>query len=321
MTISPFEELKKYHQPELERVYVHLFKMVENHVTIIQDLGEHVFGTEGKRLRPLLVLACSKLFKDNIPEESIFLSAAVECIHTATLVHDDVLDNSDLRRGHPTAKALWGNSCSILVGDYLFSKAFEYMVACHNMDVLSMLSKASSKICEGEVKQMQITKEMILNKYDYFNVIDLKTASLFESACKAGSMIVNANQTYVNALGQFGLNLGRAFQIIDDILDYKGSKDSTGKKPGNDYMEGKITLPIIELIERDWLFKEIFQDEKKAEFKTIQEAMEQYNIFDICYAKAQEYTQQALLALDIISDHPVLDILKKLPLYLQNRMF
>ncbi|CAO5682688.1 MAG: All-trans-nonaprenyl-diphosphate synthase (geranyl-diphosphate specific) [Holosporales bacterium] len=321
MTKSPFEELKRYHEKEISQVVNLLMLMVQNHVSMIQNVGEHVFGTGGKKIRPLLVLACSKIFKNDLPEASIFLSAAVECIHTATLVHDDVLDDSDLRRGHPTAKALWGNSCSILVGDYLFSKAFEYMVASKNIAVLEMLSKASSKICEGEVKQMVVTRQMSLSTSDYFDVIDLKTASLFESACKAGAMIVNADNTFVKALGAFGINLGRSFQIIDDILDYAGAKDTTGKQPGNDYLEGKITLPIIELIKKDSSFKDVFQDENKNQFLNIQHAMAQNKIFDICYEAANAHTHNALQSLTILKDHPVVDILKKLAIHLQQRSF
>jgi octaprenyl-diphosphate synthase len=317
--MNPIEQLKEMHIAELQAVDRVLLDSLKNSLQIIEILGEHIFNAGGKRIRPLLVLVCSKLFKDDISQGAISLSAAVECIHTATLVHDDVLDDADVRRGIPTAKSLWGNTCSILVGDFLFAKAFEFMVASKNIDILSMLSKSSTKICQGEVKQLFITNNAITDKKEYLDVIDLKTGTLFESACRAGAMISDADSIFVDALGDFGLNLGRSFQIIDDILDYVGCEDSSGKSIGNDYEERKMTLPIIELIDLMPHLKDVFLDGKKNHFDFIKQEMIKNNIIDKCYQQADYFAQCALNALSVLPDHPISSLLKELPNCLQRR--
>ncbi|CAO4845150.1 MAG: Octaprenyl diphosphate synthase [Holosporales bacterium] len=319
--MKPLEKLLQIHQSELESVHQKLLKALENPVEIIPALGKHILHAGGKKLRPLLTLACAKVFQENISDGAIALAAAVECIHTATLIHDDVLDESELRRGVPTANSLWGNSCSILVGDFLFAKAFELMTSCQNMEILKLLSTTSTKICQGEVKQLVMTNDIDAVLDDYFDVIDLKTGALFESACASGAMASGAGSTDVDAFRHFGLNLGRAFQIVDDILDYAKPQQELGKNPGDDYREGKITLPILLLILKDPTFKNVFQDDAKIYFDPLKDAMLEHNIFYECYTYVDLYSKRACMALHNYEKTPLVQCLLDLTIDLQQRNF
>lgn len=281
--MNVIEQMKEFHRSDLIKVQKELDSILHSPIQVIEDLGRHIFHAGGKRLRPILTLTCAKNFQNEVPHEVICIAAAVECIHTATLVHDDVLDESKLRRGVKTANAIWGNTCSILVGDFLFAKAFELMVRSNDLSVLTMLSSASSKICQGEVKQMLMTDDINALKEDYFDVVDQKTGALFSSACKAGAMLAGASKEDVLLIEEYGFHLGRAFQIVDDIFDYDQSCESIGKNPGDDYKEGKITLPVLELFQKMPQAKKIFEDEKKEQFAVIKNLMEEHHVFSDCY--------------------------------------
>lgn len=290
-------QLHKCLSKDLKEVDRTLKASMETSVPIIKTLGTHILNAGGKRLRPLLTLASAKLFTPHLPIEIIYLASAVELIHTATLIHDDVLDESELRRGVKTANSLWGNSCSILVGDFLFARSFELMVKCQDFNILTTLSQTSGLICQGEVKQLTLLHNTETSTTDYFDVIKLKTASLFKTACFAGAKIAGATIADANTLGRFGENLGIAFQIIDDILDYAQHADQMGKQPGDDYQEGKMSLPIIELFKVRPDLKLIFLDTHKTHFNILKQEMLNHDIFNVCYQQAQIFTTNAIQTL------------------------
>jgi octaprenyl-diphosphate synthase len=209
---------------------------------LIKEISNHLIAAGGKRIRPVLLLLSANLFSN---KEVHNLAAAVELIHSATLLHDDVVDNSQIRRGKKTANAIWDNKSSILVGDYLFSIAFQLMVRSGNLQVLDLLSKASSIMADGEVMQLENSSNIAISKEKYLEIIFGKTAVLFSAACKSAALASNASSLEAEALSEFGKNLGIIFQIVDDILDYFSKENILGKDLGNDFFEGKVTLPII----------------------------------------------------------------------------
>jgi octaprenyl-diphosphate synthase len=229
---------------ELRLVNERIVQSMQSPVALIPQLAGHIVAAGGKRLRPLLTLAAAKLAGYR-GDRHIGLAACVEFIHTATLLHDDVVDESDLRRGLATANALWGNKASVLVGDFLFSRAFQIMVADGSLRVLEILSGASAIIAEGEVLQLQTSNDTATSEQAYLDVIRSKTAALFAAACRIGAVIGGRPKVEEEALESFGLNLGIAFQLIDDVLDYSARQAELGKTIGDDFREGKITLPVI----------------------------------------------------------------------------
>jgi octaprenyl-diphosphate synthase len=218
-------------------------------VPLIPDLARHLVDSGGKRLRPLLTIAAARL-NGYAGAEHVKLAAAVEFIHTATLLHDDVVDVSALRRGKIAANVVWGNKSSVLVGDFLFSRAFQLMVEAERVDVLGVLANASAVIAEGEVLQLRSANNLATTTEDYLRVITAKTAALFSAAAEAGAMISDASRDYAAALRGYGHDLGIAFQLVDDALDYSGRQAQMGKSVGDDFREAKVTLPVILAYER-----------------------------------------------------------------------
>ena len=229
---------------DLGRVNQLILKRMDSHVALIPQLAGHIIAAGGKRLRPTLTLASARLcgYKG---ERHVALAACVEFIHTATLLHDDVVDESDLRRGLATANNVWGNKASVLVGDFLFARAFQLMVEDGSLEVLDILSDASAQIAEGEVAQLTTANNTETSESAYLEVIRGKTATLFAAACRVGSVVAGRPQAQEEALDSYGLNLGIAFQLVDDALDYSASQAELGKAVGDDFREGKITLPIV----------------------------------------------------------------------------
>ena len=217
---------------------------LHSEVSLINTIGEHIINGGGKRLRPALVLLASGMF-GSIQAQHHQLAAIVEFIHTATLLHDDVVDESALRRGNSTANHLFGNAASVLVGDFLYSRAFQMMVKLQNMRVMQILSETTNVIAEGEVLQLLNIHNADVTEQKYLKVIQFKTAKLFEAATRLGAVINNANITDENALAQYGMRLGTAFQLIDDVLDLSGDVNQIGKNLGDDLAEGKPTLPLL----------------------------------------------------------------------------
>lgn len=217
---------------------------LHSEVTLVNQIAEYIINSGGKRLRPMLVLLSAGLF-GNIQPQHHQLAAVVEFIHTATLLHDDVVDESSKRRGQSTANALFGNAASVLVGDFVYSRAFQMMVAVQNMRVMEVLSNATNVIAEGEVLQLLNVHNADITDDDYLQVIHYKTAKLFEAATRLGAIISNANTQDEVALTSYGMHLGTAFQLVDDILDYNGDSEAIGKNLGDDLAEGKPTLPLL----------------------------------------------------------------------------
>ena len=224
-------------------------RMASRSAPRIPEVTAHLVEAGGKRLRPLLTLAAARML-DYEGGHHVRLAATVEFIHTATLLHDDVVDESRQRRGRPTANLLWDNQSSVLVGDYLYARAFELMVETGSLTVLGILSHASAQIAEGEVLQLTASRDLATSEAIYLEVVRGKTAALFAAACEAGGVIAGAPEAQVRALATYGDALGVAFQIADDLLDYAGAPSATGKDAGDDFREGKLTLPLIKAVAR-----------------------------------------------------------------------
>lgn len=242
--VNPIERLAALVDADRQETDKLIHLRLLSDVALIPELSAHLVDSGGKRLRPLITLAAAQMYG---AQESahIKLAAAVEFIHTATLLHDDVVDESALRRGNPSANRIWGNKPSVLVGDFLFSRAFQLMVEAGSLSVLGILSNASAIISEGEVMQLRVTRNLATTETDYLAVISAKTAALFSAAAESGAMIAGAHENDYRALATYGRDLGIAFQLVDDALDYSGRQAVMGKAVGDDFRESKVTLPVI----------------------------------------------------------------------------
>lgn len=249
---------------DFEQVNRVIFSRLTSSVPLVEKIGEYIVSSGGKRLRPLLVLLCSRAL-DQSGEDPLKLAAIIEFLHTATLLHDDVVDTSELRRGRATANARWGNAPSVLVGDFLYSRAFQMMVEINRMPIMSVLSEATAIIAEGEVLQLANCRNPDLTEAQYMQVIHNKTAMLFQAASHSAALLADAEAGVETALRDYGLHLGLAFQLVDDVLDYSGDSAAMGKNVGDDLAEGKTTLPLIHAMaqgsntERDLIRKAIRQ--------------------------------------------------------------
>jgi|TARA_B110000908_G_scaffold169141_1_gene225611 octaprenyl-diphosphate synthase len=285
-----------------------IIEHLSSQVPMVEKIGQYIIESGGKRLRPLLVLLSARACGYQ-QQQHITLAAVVEFIHTATLLHDDVVDTSDLRRGKPTANNKWGNSSSVLVGDFLYSRAFQMLVSIGNIDVMGTLSNATNVIAEGEVLQLLNAKNPDVSEADYLHVILGKTAMLFEAASQTGAQMAQASSEQTEALRRFGRHLGVAFQLIDDLMDYTGDQTSMGKNVGDDLAEGKPTLPLIHAMahaaddERKLIRKAIRQGSCD-EIDKIQSILIRCGSLDYTRARATQETQDALDCLNIVNDSP-----------------
>jgi len=301
-------------------------RMASEHAPRIPEVTAHLVDAGGKRLRPMLTLAAAHLCGYGGPYH-IHLAATVEFIHTATLLHDDVVDESAQRRGRPTANLLWDNKSSVLVGDYLFARSFQLMTETGNMRVLAILSNASATIAEGEVLQLTAAQNLATDESIYLKVVRGKTAALFSAATEVGGVIAGAPDTAVKALFDYGDALGIAFQIVDDLLDYQGDSSATGKNIGDDFRERKLTLPVIKAVAKA-------DDEEHAFWKRTIEKGRQEN-GDLEHAltllrkhgtlnetrnDAIRWAERAKSALDALPDHDVRDMLRDLADYVVARI-
>ena len=234
-------------------------------VPLLNRITHYVVKRKGKQMRPMFVFLTAKIISSNekINEKVYRAASIIELIHTATLIHDDVVDSSDKRRGFFSLNALWKNKIAVLVGDFLYSRAFEIMVEPNSMEIMNILSKATNQISEGEVLQLLNIKNANVTQAEYFKVIERKTACLFKAACQIAGILSSADQKVINAMGSFGMHLGNAFQIIDDTLDYESDSNIIGKEIGDDLSEGKVTLRMIYALEKT----------KKAENKILKDAI------------------------------------------------
>ena len=297
-------------------------------VELVQKMTEYHIETGGKRLRALLTLGTAKLCGYSKGSRDINLAACVELIHSATLMHDDVIDEGVLRRGKETLNKIWSNHSSVLIGDYLLSRCFEMMVEDGNLEVLKLLSSTSSKIAQGEVLQLQHKGEVDMLEETYLKIISAKTAELFAAATKVGAILADANDKEKDALEFYGRNLGLTFQIADDTLDYNSELKLFGKKIGQDFFEGKITLPIILLFQKLDLnekknLNEMFNKEirNRNDFDVIISFIKKYKIIKECYQKAQHYINLASNSLTVFKDSKEKDILKSLTSFSLARNF
>lgn len=298
---------------------------MQSEVPVIPALADHLIAAGGKRLRPLLCVAAARLCgSDNDNHHK--LSAAVEFIHTATLLHDDVVDSSQLRRGKVAAHLIWGAPSSVLVGDFLFARAFELMVETGSLRALDILSKASAVITQGEVLQLMKAFDLNLSQADYIDIISAKTAALFSAASESGAVAANAPDAKVKALHDYGLNLGLAFQIQDDVLDYQSSADALGKNAGDDFAEGKSTLPLILAMRATRATDTAFwertigqREQKPGDFQHAQALMKSSGALDAAQAVARGYAEKAVVALSLFESGPWRAALESLALYSVER--
>ncbi|EQB13051.1 farnesyltranstransferase [Sphingobium lactosutens DS20] len=228
----------------MNQVNAVILDRMQSRIPLIPELAGHLIAGGGKRLRPMLTLACADLV-GYAGARHYKLAAAVEFIHTATLLHDDVVDGSGMRRGRKTANIIWGNSASVLVGDFLFSRSFELMVEAESLKVLKILSGASAVIAEGEVNQLTAQRKIDTSEEQYLDIIGAKTAALFAAACRISAVVADRSEAEEQALDVYGRNLGIAFQLIDDAIDYESDEATMGKDAGDDFRDGKVTLPVI----------------------------------------------------------------------------
>jgi len=244
-----FSEIQALMKSDLEMTDGILINRLNSNVELINQMSHYIINSGGKRIRPLLLLLCARATSYSGKDHHA-MAVVIELIHTATLLHDDVVDESTTRRGHNTANELWGNAPSVLVGDFLYSRAFEIMVEPNSMEIMRVLSKATNQISEGEVLQLLNIRNAKVSRSDYFGVIEQKTACLFKAACQIAGILSESSEELITALGSFGMHLGNAFQIIDDTLDYESDSSIIGKEIGDDLSEGKVTLPMIYALEQ-----------------------------------------------------------------------
>ena len=322
---NPFEIFMEWLEPDIVKMNQSILKNLLGSEPLITDLSNHIIGSGGKRIRPLLTIACSKLC-NYIGNRHIELASVIEFIHTATLLHDDVVDNSKKRRGKSSANFIWDNKSSILVGDYLLSKAFRILINEGSISCLDIISKASVKISNGEVKQLVSIKNLHTNESEYLDIIKHKTAELFSAACQIGGEVSEVGSEKKKCLAEFGTFLGMAYQIIDDSLDYFSDFKTSGKSSGNDLKEGKMSLPLILCFKRcDKVEKKIIEfiiakeKIKNSDFVKVIDLMTKYNVKQDCEKKAKHFSTMAKDSLGIFSDSDEKDKLINLVDYLTYR--
>ena len=302
----------------LLRVDNEILNALDSPVKLIPELAGHLIKSGGKRIRPLLTLAAADIFEYR-GDKQVTLAAAVELIHGATLLHDDVVDESRLRRGASTANVIWGNKESVLVGDYVFARAFELMVAVGDLRVLQILSRASGVIAEGEVMQLATQNNLDATFDMYLAVVESKTAALFAAAMQSGAIVAGANADQEEALRNYGRYLGIAYQLVDDALDYSGREAAIGKSVGDDFREGKMTLPVVYAIGRaDEAEREFWQrtiargDQRPEDFDEAVRLIETRDALEDTFVCARRYASRAIETLQAVPGGESADILRQL---------
>lgn len=310
---------------DLRQVEEQFRKDLESDVPLIRKVGEYVLSSGGKRIRPAMLLLATKLCNYN-GSQAIPLASVVEFIHTATLLHDDVVDSASLRRGLASANTLWGNEASVLIGDFLFSKSFSLMVAAGSLDVLRVMSQATTVIAEGEVLQLLCTGDIDLTEERYIEVVRAKTAVLLSAACQCGALLGAASPQQEKALADFGMELGIAFQLMDDVLDYTATQEQFGKSIGHDLEEGKMTLPLIQALrectpqEREAVAGIIEKDELSFEdFSLVSGLVLRYGGVDYTIARARQSVDACISHLSAFPDGIYKDAMRELAEYVVTR--
>ena len=323
---DPLSVLSQALRSDLDEVEALIRERADSlHAERIGRIGDHILGSGGKRIRPVLALAAAKLLGYS-GDHHILLAAAVEFIHTATLLHDDVVDESSQRRGRPTANLLWDNKSSVLVGDYFFARSFQLMVKTGNQAALTVLADASATIAEAEVMQLVAERDIRVGEERYLKIVNGKTAALFMAAARSGALVAGGSRDEVEALGAYGASLGIAFQIADDFLDYSGSADSLGKNIGDDFRERKVTLPVIKSIakanaeEQDFWDRTIGRGEQdEGDFESARSFLTRSGSINAARADALNWSNAACEALEPLPATPYRDMLKDLAAFTVSR--
>lgn len=319
------EQLNKLLSSELAKVNTLITSQLQSEIPLIPELASHLISAGGKRVRPMLTLAAGKLC--GYEGEALHaLAAAVEFIHTATLLHDDVIDESELRRGKPSANQLWGNQPTVLVGDFLFSRAFEMMVSSNSIEVLDCLSRTARIISEGEVNQLMITRDLTTDQSAYFKVIGAKTAQLFASAARVGPILAALSENHKNAMEAYGYHIGIAFQLVDDLMDYFGQSDMIGKNTGDDFKEGKMTLPVILAYQAGNTQEKAFWQkclgdlkQEPQDFNQALAYMSHHKTYETCKTEAENHINKAKESLDLFEDSSIKQAMLGLADYIGTR--
>ncbi len=302
------EEVWDIYRENLEEVESQIRRNLDSDVPLITQISDHILNGGGKRIRPLLLILCARLC-GYVHKNDLILGSLIEFIHTATLLHDDVLDEADLRRGQQTARRIWGNHASILVGDYLYSKAMRQIVAFQNHGINDVLSDACRKMAEGEILQLCANDQPRLTESDYLRIVEYKTGALVAAACKVGAIIGGASPYQQAALYHFGLHLGIAFQLADDRLDYTASGSRLGKTLGQDFLQGMVTLPLLHLLQ-SCSYEERLNILRQIKTRALGEGdlyhiiglMDHHGSLQYTMARSQEYIGAATLNLESFED-------------------
>lgn len=324
---SPLDRLQSLLSHDMKAVNDMIVARMDSPVPMIPQLAGYLIAAGGKRIRPLMTLAATALYNGDMVRAHR-LATSVEFIHTATLLHDDVVDDSDERRGQKSANVIFGNEASVLVGDFLFSRAFQLMVEDGNLNVLKTLSDASAIIAQGEVLQLSIQGNLQTSMDDYLNVIKGKTAALFAAACEVGPLISNTDQNAAKIMAEYGMNLGIAFQIADDVLDYASTSEKIGKTVGDDFREGKMTAPVIIALasaneeERQfWTRTMSARNQNDSDLVRATSILNRHDALKKGLALARDYAQKAREALAEAPDSEFRATLDELALYTVEREF
>lgn len=324
---NPLEQLASLLDHDMKEVNRLIIANMQSDVALIPQLAQYLIAAGGKRIRPLLTLASTKLFEGPM-DKSYHLAAAVEFIHTATLLHDDVVDESAERRGQKAANLIFGNQASVLVGDFLFSKSFQMMVNCGSIKILDILSNASAIIAQGEVLQLATTNDVATDMPAYLNVIESKTAALFSASCEVGAVLSDQDEAIIAAMRDYGMRLGTAFQVIDDALDYAADQEKLGKEIGDDFREGKMTAPVIFALESATQEERAFwartigdKDQKDDDFDQAMTYIDKHNALDKTINLAKKYAQQARDDLAQLPETEYKHLLSELTDYIITRSF
>ncbi len=322
---SPLDALQSALDADMKAVNAMIVARMDSPVPMIPQLAGYLIAAGGKRIRPLMTLAATAIYGGDMVRAHR-LATAVEFIHTATLLHDDVVDASDERRGQKSANAVFGNEASVLVGDFLFSRAFQLMVEDGNLDVLKILSDASAIIAEGEVLQLSTQGNIETSIDDYLAVIKGKTAALFAAACEVGPLVAGADRAAAQAMCEYGMNLGIAFQIADDVLDYAATTAQIGKEVGDDFREGKMTAPVILALQKAnaeertfWIRTLVAREQEESDLIRAGTLLTRHGALEGGLNLAREYAQKAREALAEAPDSPLRAALDALALYAVER--
>lgn len=310
------QQIRAVVSTELDAVNTVIIDQLKSDVDMVENVGQYIVDAGGKRLRPMLVLLAARAMGAT-SDQQVKFAAVVEFIHTATLLHDDVVDVSELRRGRPTANAEFGNAPSVLVGDFLYTRAFQLMVSLENHELLRMMADTTNTIAAGEVLQLIRAGDVETTEDQYFDVIDRKTAALFAAACEGSALLADRDTSTRTALAHYGRSLGLAFQLIDDVLDYEGNPDLTGKNVGDDLAEGKPTLPLLHVLREGSqveksLVRRAISEKRRDDFAQVVEAVQATGGLQYTRAVAYARRDEALKALSALPASPAREALEDL---------